>query len=132
MPWLYTAPAGLGKYLKHIATVLFPSIPSIVVSEFGTAEPFESSHSSLTPALWDLRRADYFQAYLDEIFVAGAWGWAVFDNFEWMEGLGTRFGVQFVNYTSLERTPKASLWQFLRWFGEHGEGGNGTVEVEMV
>lgn len=39
--------------------------------------------------LWDLRRADYYQSYLDNILAAihydgvnvtGAWGWAIFDS----------------------------------------------------
>jgi beta-glucosidase len=125
MSWLYHSPRGLRKYLKHITTVLFPSIPDIVVTEFGTAEPFESRLTSKTQILWDLRRADYFQSYLDNILlsitedkvnVTGAWGWAIFDNFEWAEGASVRFGLQYVNYTSLERTPKASMFQFLNWF----------------
>jgi beta-glucosidase/6-phospho-beta-glucosidase/beta-galactosidase len=79
--------------------------------------------------LWDLRRADYYQGFLDNILasikydginVTSAFGWAVFDNFEWGSGLKTRFGLQYVNYTSLERTPKASMFQFLNWFKEHG------------
>jgi beta-glucosidase len=125
MSWLYSAPVGLRKFLKHLTTELFPSIPGVVVTEFGFAEPFESWRSSMNEMLWDLRRADYFQSYLDNILlsihedgvnVEGAWGWAIFDNFEWAEGLGTRFGLQYVNYTSLDRTPKASMFQFLNWF----------------
>ncbi|KAH7079739.1 WD repeat-containing protein 26 [Paraphoma chrysanthemicola] len=116
MSWFYSAPTGVRRFLKHITQVLFPSIPDIVVSEFGFSEPFESQWTSLNPILWDIRRADYFQQYLDNILLAihedkvnvtGAWGWAIFDNFEWSIGTGVRFGLQYVNYTSLERTPKA-------------------------
>jgi beta-glucosidase/6-phospho-beta-glucosidase/beta-galactosidase len=58
--------------------------------------------------------------------VTGAWGWAIYDNFEWALGTGVRFGVQYVDYETLERVPKASLGQFLGWFGEH-EDRNGTM-----
>jgi hypothetical protein len=84
MSWLYSAPAGVRRFLKHITTELFPGIPDIVVSEFGFAEPFEAQWQSVAPALWDLRRADYLQQYLDNILLAihvdgvnvtGAWGW---------------------------------------------------------
>ena len=51
------------------------------------------------------------------------------DNFEWALGTSVRFGVQYVNYTSLERTPKASLFQFLNWFKEHEAGGNATMRM---
>ncbi|CAI6298223.1 unnamed protein product [Periconia digitata] len=120
MDWFYSAPSGVRKFLKHITTVLFPSVPDIVVSEFGFSEPFEGQWEKLGPALWDLRRADYYQNYLDNILlsihedkvnVTGAWGWAIFDNFEWFLGSQVRFGMQYVNYTSLERTPKATAFK---------------------
>lgn len=138
MSWFYSAPSGVRRFLKHITQVLFPSIPSIVVSEFGFAEPFESQWDSLNPILWDIRRSDYFQQYLDNILLAihvdgvnvtGAWGWAIYDNFEWAIGTGVKFGLQYVNYTSLERVPKASLRQFLGWFEEHEERGNATMRI---
>ena len=42
------------------------------------------------------------------------------DNFEWNSGAAVRFGLQYLNYTSLERTPKASLFQLLDWYKRHG------------
>ncbi|THW17859.1 glycoside hydrolase [Aureobasidium pullulans] len=126
--WLYSAPVGLRRFLKKITTELFPSVPDVMVTEFGFAEPGEAALSSLNTILWDLRRADYYQSYLDNILasihydgvnVTGAFGWAIFDNFEWGSGLNTRFGLQYVNYTSLERTPKASMFTFLNWFSQH-------------
>ncbi|KAF2204435.1 putative beta-glucosidase 34 [Delitschia confertaspora ATCC 74209] len=142
--WLYDAPTGIRGYLNHLTKVLFPSIPDIVVTEMGFAEPFEgemAERSGLQSALWDLRRADYFQNYLDNILAAivydkvnvtGAWGWAIFDNFEWASGKAVRFGLQYVNYTDLTRTPKASMFQFLNWFKEHedtGAGANSTMRL---
>jgi len=139
MSWFYSAPSGVRRYLNHITKVLFPSITDIVVSEFGFSEPFESQWGdNINPVLWDLRRSDYFQNYLDNILLAihvdgvnvtGAWGWAIFDNFEWSIGTGVRFGLQYVNYTSLERTPKASMFQFLNWFAEHEDKGNATMKM---
>ena len=121
-----------------LTTEIFPSIPDIVVTEFGFAEPFEGQLTNKNAILWDLRRADYYQSYLDNILasihydkvnVTGAWGWAIFDNFEWFEGTGVRFGLQYVDYEDLSRTPKASMFQFLNWFGEHEGDGNATVEA---
>ena len=45
-------------------------MPDISVTEFGFAEPFEGQWTSLAPALWDLRRADYLQNYLDQILLS--------------------------------------------------------------
>ncbi|KAB2578263.1 Glycoside hydrolase family 1 [Lasiodiplodia theobromae] len=126
--WLTDAPQGLRRFLSKITKELYPSVNEIMVTEFGFAEPFESQLDDLSTILWDLRRADYFQSYLDAILqsihydgvnVTGAFGWAIFDNFEWLVGLNTRFGLQYVNYTDLTRTPKASVFQFVNWFNEH-------------
>ncbi|KAL7270308.1 hypothetical protein RUND412_006994 [Rhizina undulata] len=123
--WLKSTPAGIRKFLNHITKELFPSVTDIVVSEFGFAEPYESDYDGLSDALWDLRRADYLQGFLDNILLAiavdgvnvtGAFVWSIYDNFEWGSGVKTRFGVQYLNYTSLERTPKASAFQLLDWF----------------
>lgn len=123
--WLADIPGGIRKFLSFITKDYFPAVPDIMVTEFGFAEPFESKFTSLETILWDLRRADYYQSYLDNILasihydsvnVTGAFGWAIFDNFEWFEGLGPRFGLQYVNYTDLTRTPKASMFQFTNWF----------------
>ncbi|RAR04119.1 glycoside hydrolase family 1 protein [Stemphylium lycopersici] len=118
MSWFYSAPAGVRRFLKHITQVLFPSVPDIVVSEFGFAEPFEAQWTDLNSALWDLKRADYYQQYLDNILlsihvdgvnVTGAWGWSIYDNFEWLLGTSVRFGLQYVDYETLERSPKATF-----------------------
>ncbi|KAL1632565.1 hypothetical protein SLS56_003464 [Neofusicoccum ribis] len=138
--WLIDAPQGLRSLLLKITKDLFPSVTEIMVTEFGFAEPFEAQLDDLATILWDLRRADYLQSYLDAILqsiyydgvnVTGAWGWAIFDNFEWLVGLGTRFGLQYVNYTDLTRSPKASVFQFINWFQEHEyeEPSNTTMKL---
>jgi beta-glucosidase len=87
--WLYDTPHGVRRFLSKITKDLFPTVPDIQVTEFGFAEPFESELTSLQTILWDLRRADYYQSYLDNILAAihydgvnvtGAWGWAIFDS----------------------------------------------------
>ena len=53
----------------------------------------------------------------------------MYDNFEWFEGSYVKFGLQYLNQTSLERFPKASFFQFLDWFKLRGgvSLGNGTA-----
>ncbi|KAF7198308.1 Beta-glucosidase 40 [Pseudocercospora fuligena] len=134
--WLQSTPTGIRRFLKKITEDLFPAIPDIQVTEFGFAEPFEAQLESFNTILWDLRRADYIQSYLDNILasvvvdkvnVTGAWAWAIFDNFEWGSGLGTKFGLQYVNYTDLTRTPKASMFTLTKWFEEHTAAGSGNA-----
>ncbi|KAK4540488.1 hypothetical protein LTR36_009126 [Oleoguttula mirabilis] len=138
--WLYSTPGGVRPFLSFITKEYFPTVPSIVVSEFGFADPAESQFSTLPQILWDLRRADYIQSYLDNILAArvldgvnvtGAFAWAIYDNYEWTSGLGTKFGLQYVNLTSQERHPKASMFQFLNWFQSHGLGKGSTANVSV-
>ncbi|RDW95084.1 hypothetical protein BP5796_00847 [Coleophoma crateriformis] len=141
--WLCDTPNSIRRFLNKIPK-LFPNVTDIVVSEFGFAEPFEGKSDSLDFILWDLRRADYLQGFLDNILAAkvvdgvnvtGAFGWAIFDNFEWFSGSSVKFGLQYLNQTSLERIPKASMFQFVDWFKLHGgaslgnssAGGNATA-----
>ena len=56
----------------------------------------------------------------DGVNVTGAIAWGIFDNFEWSSGLSTRFGLQYVNYTTFERYPKASMFTFTDFFKQHG------------
>jgi beta-glucosidase len=39
----------------------------------------------------------------------GYFVWSLIDNFEWAEGFSRRFGVIYVDYTTLKRTPKSSF-----------------------
>jgi beta-glucosidase/6-phospho-beta-glucosidase/beta-galactosidase len=68
--WLWSTPNAIRKFVGVITKQLFPTIPDIVVSEFGFAEPFEGQQTSLPEILWDLRRADYYQGFLDNILAA--------------------------------------------------------------
>lgn len=88
---------------------------------------------------------DYIQGFLDNILLAivednvnitGAFIWSIctfslfplgdalmmykVDNFEWGSGIKTRFGLQYLDYDTLERVPKASWFQTIDWFRRHG------------
>ncbi|KAK4543951.1 hypothetical protein LTR36_004725 [Oleoguttula mirabilis] len=124
--WLWSNPTGIRGFLKKIMQ-LFPSVPDIVVSEFGFVEPAEGERTVMSEILWDLRRADYFQGYLDNILAARVVDGS--DNIEWFSGEVTRFGLQYINYTdpTLPRTPKASMFQFLDFFAQHIPSLNASI-----
>ncbi|KAF2084589.1 glycoside hydrolase family 1 protein [Saccharata proteae CBS 121410] len=123
--WMYSTPLAVRKYLNKITKELFPTVNEIMVTEFGFAEPIAADTTSLNALLWDYLTQDYFQGYLDNILAArvedgvnvtGAIAWAIFDNFEWFDGMRVKFGLQHLDRSTLKRTPKASMFQFTDWF----------------
>jgi beta-glucosidase len=46
--------------------------------------------------------------------VDGYFHWSAQDNFEWIYGYGNRFGLVYVDFDTLQRTPKLSA----EWFRE--------------
>jgi len=70
----------------------------------------------------DQPRIDFYNGYIHELAQAVADGadvrgyhaWSLLDNFEWNEGFTPRFGLVYVDYKTLKRTPKASA----RWYAQ--------------
>lgn len=100
--WLYSTPFAIRPFLSDITKTLYPTVPDIVVAEYGFAEPFESRFTTAENVLWDLRRADYMQGFMDNVLAAihedgvnvtGLYAWAIMDNFEGGSGLATHFGL---------------------------------------
>jgi len=70
--WLWSTHVAIRRFLGVITKELFPTIADIIVSEFGFAEPLEDEQTSFPAILWDLKRADYYQGFLDNILAARA------------------------------------------------------------
>lgn len=64
----------------------------------------------------DATRIDFLTRYLrslgraidDGVKITGYFQWSLLDNFEWAEGYRQRFGLVYVDYQTLQRTPKDS------------------------
>jgi len=105
--------------------------PAIQVTEFGFAEPFESSKTLLQDILWDPIRTSYFHDYMEAILISlseginitGALAWSFVDNLEWNQGKSVRFGMQYVNFTdpALERRYKASFFEYTNMYKTYVE-----------
>lgn len=117
-PWLHVVPAAVREQLIYVTRVYKPD--GIIITENGVDVPGENA-MSLQQALDDQFRISYFRGYLDEIATAvrdynvplkGYIAWSLMDNFEWSAGYKFRFGITYVNYTTLDRYPKASAGWF--------------------
>ncbi|KAJ1547298.1 hypothetical protein HK096_003529, partial [Nowakowskiella sp. JEL0078] len=111
--WLYVCPWGCRKLLnwlyKRYNTEIF-------ITENGCSVPDETD-LLLSDAINDTFRVNYYDGYLNEglvgalqdgVPIGSYFAWSLLDNFEWADGLSCRFGVTYVDWETLERTPKAS------------------------
>jgi beta-glucosidase len=70
----------------------------------------------------DRRRIEYLDAHvralaaarLDGAPVDGYFVWSLMDNVEWLEGFAQRFGLVWIDETTLERIPKRSFEWYRR------------------
>ncbi|SJL09064.1 related to beta-glucosidase [Armillaria ostoyae] len=124
--WLQATPVNVRGELNELHK-RWPT-NKLYVSEIGFAEPFESEWTDMFRIMEDVARTNYFLTYLGEILLSihedgvpiqGTFAWAMIDNAEWADGLSARFGIQYVNYTTLERTFKRSALSLSEFFGSH-------------
>ena len=81
-------------------TYRWPDLP-LLVSESGIAtETGKRRAENIVRSLEQIEKARIFGAD-----VRGYYHWSLFDNFEWAEGFGPRFGLYTVDYTTFARTP---------------------------
>jgi beta-glucosidase len=112
-------PAGLTGLLTGLRDTYGDALPPILITENGC---------STEDTLEDQARIDYLDGHLRALHTAitagvdvrGYLTWSLLDNFEWSEGFSQRFGLVRVDFTTLERTPKASY----TWF-------QGVIEAQV-
>ena len=113
LDWPVT-PQGLSDLLVWMRDT-YPNLPPLAITENGAA--FDDP--VIEGRVQDDRRIAYLDAHLTSLEAAvdkgvDVWGyfvWSAFDNLEWHDGYGPRFGVIHVDYDTMERTPKDSaLW----------------------
>ncbi len=92
------------------------------IKEIYVTENGYSSTDELTPDnhINDTDRVMFLRGYLSQLHrattqgvpVKGYFYWSLLDNFEWASGYGVRFGLYYMDYKSLKRTPKLSAEYF--------------------
>lgn len=89
--------------------------PEIYITENGCAYADEIINGEIN----DSERLAFYKGYLQAcqeaieagVNLKGYFAWSFMDNFEWASGYDKRFGLHYVDFKTLERTPKKSaLW----------------------
>ena len=110
-PWLTIGPECIYWGVRNVCDLWKPK--GIFITENGT-----SSDDVLTPSghIEDTDRVMYLRNHLTHLHRAASEGypvkgyflWSLLDNFEWADGYSKRFGIHYVDFKTLKRTPKLS------------------------
>jgi beta-glucosidase len=116
-------PEGLYEVVERIHKDY--KFQAVMITENGAA--FDD-HKNPDGEVEDADRIQYLSAHLREALRAiragiplrGYFAWSLLDNFEWAHGYSKRFGLIYVDYETLERTPKQSAHWYSRVISNNG------------
>ncbi|MFP2997016.1 GH1 family beta-glucosidase [Spongiivirga sp. MCCC 1A20706] len=116
-------PWGCTKMLQWIADRY--DNPNIIITENGCAYHDEVQNGEVH----DERRVEFYKSYIEAcddaiqngVSLKGYFAWSMFDNFEWASGYSQRFGINYIDYDTLERIPKDSAKWFTKIIKKHQE-----------
>ncbi|KAL9049952.1 MAG: hypothetical protein Q9162_006924 [Coniocarpon cinnabarinum] len=119
-PWLHKATDWVPNLMRYVTDTWKPS-GGILISEFGWGEPFEYYKTLRPDILTDVGRSAYYSDYINALLISiseganvvGCFAWSIVDNLEWMQGYTVKFGMQYVNLTTQERSYKASFFHYI-------------------
>jgi len=109
--WHFIGPEALYWAPRHLMKLW--SVKDIYITETGCGAADDPAANGV---VYDSDRIMFLRNYLTQLQRATAEGvpvrgyfhWSSMDNFEWSDGYGTRFGLIYVDYATLKRTPKIS------------------------
>ncbi|OMO95731.1 Glycoside hydrolase, family 1 [Corchorus olitorius] len=119
--WLYIVPWGMYKAVTYVKE-RYGNL-NMIISENGMDDP---GNVTLPYALNDTTRIRFFRDYMTQLKkamdeganVTGYFAWSLLDNFEWLSGYTSRFGIVYVDYSNLRRYPKMSAYWFKKLLGK--------------
>jgi beta-glucosidase len=109
--WLTFGPDTLYWAPRQVARLW--GVKDIYITENGTSAADQPADDG---KVYDIDRVMFLRQYLAQLRratsegvpVRGYFVWSLLDNFEWLEGYSIRFGLHYVDYLTLKRTPKLS------------------------
>jgi len=116
-------PQGIYELLIRLHNEYQP--PKLYITENGAAFADEVNEFG---EINDSQRIDYLQAYIREAWNAlqegvpleGYYAWSLLDNFEWSFGYSRRFGLVYVDFSTLQRIPKNSAYWYRDLISRNG------------
>ncbi|XP_066348376.1 beta-glucosidase 16-like isoform X1 [Miscanthus floridulus] len=126
----YVVPSSMEKLVMYF-NQRYQSIP-LYITENGYAQIGNSS-TTAEELINDTERSSYIRDYLTYLSYAirkgadvrGYFVWSLMDNFEWLSGYTTKYGLYHVDFKSLKRTPKLSA----KWYSRFIKG---YEQIEMA
>ncbi|KAJ0976995.1 hypothetical protein J5N97_012469 [Dioscorea zingiberensis] len=117
--WLQVYPEGIKELMLYIKDRY--RNPPIYITENGYGDLIKTGMTK-DEAIADKARKMYHELHLTKlkeaieagVDVKGYFAWSLTDSFEWGSGYTLRFGLAYVDYHTLERTPKDSA----KWFSK--------------
>jgi beta-glucosidase len=113
----YVRPDYLYKLLMHLKDEY--NNPTIIITENGAGFG-DSDEQLLKGKVNDNLRCGYIKSHIaaalqakkDGAKLEGYFLWSILDNFEWVSGYKSRFGITYVNFETQERIPKNSYYLY--------------------
>ncbi|XP_068925186.1 cytosolic beta-glucosidase-like isoform X2 [Petaurus breviceps papuanus] len=120
--WIYVVPWGIRKLLKYIKDTYNNPVIYITENGFPQGDP---------APLDDTQRWEYFRQTIQELYKAIHLDkvnlqlycvWSLLDNFEWIEGFSSRFGLYHIDFENptLPRVPYKSAMEYAKIIQNNG------------
>ncbi|XP_028767866.1 beta-glucosidase 46-like isoform X2 [Neltuma alba] len=117
-------PQGMEKVITHVKD-RYNNIP-MFITENGYGET-DNPNATLEEHISDVQRMKYMESHLNTLLsairkgadVRGYFAWSLLDNFEWAYGYTRRFGLYYVDYSTLNRTQKLSASWYKQFITRH-------------